>query len=57
MLDDIEETQVGAIGNYYGGLWVKRSREICYWGIENYTGITWQEIPLSLFNELIKERA
>lgn len=56
MLEDIGDTQVGEIGNYYGGLWVKRINNMCYWSIENYSGDNWEEIPSALFDELLKEK-
>lgn len=52
MKDDIIEN-IGGIGNYYGGLCIKKDTEDkCYWGIENYDGINWKEIPHELFNTL-----
>lgn len=49
MLEDIEETPVGTVGNAYGGLWIKRSREICYWAIQDWDVLGWEEIPPSFF--------
>jgi hypothetical protein len=45
--------------NYYGGLLIKKEKNKCYWIIEDYdtqfTDINeWQEIPQSLYNELLK---
>lgn len=50
---------IGYIGNYYGGLFVKKENDKFYWIIENYDtdfdDITeWEEISESLYNELIK---
>lgn len=56
MLEDIEDTQVGKIANYHGGLYVRRTNNVCYWSIENYSGHCWQEIPSALFDELLKEK-
>ena len=47
-------TGVGGIGNYYGGLRVKESIGKFMWSIENYDGDHWEEIPESLYIELIK---
>jgi len=44
----------GGIGNYYGGLELKKDDDKYYWGIENYNGISWQEIPQSLYEEIDK---
>jgi hypothetical protein len=46
--------RIGTIGNYYGGLSVALLEGKAYWGIENYNGCYWEEIPMSLYNELIK---
>ena len=49
------ETEIGDIGNYYGGLSVKNDADgKFWWGIENYNGTGWSQIPESLYNELIK---
>jgi len=40
---------VGECGNYYGGLYVKESGGKFYWGIEDYDGIEFSEIPEGLF--------
>ena len=45
---------IGDIGNYYGCLEVKEEAEKYYWGIENWDGTYWEEIPESLYLELIK---
>lgn len=45
---------VGLIGNYYGGLTVKKNKDgKCYWAIENHDGHDWQEIPRWLFDTLL----
>lgn len=50
----IKVDRVGGIGNYYGGLEVKDDNGVYYWSIENYDGHDWEEIPESLYKELIK---
>lgn len=45
---------IGDIGNYYGCLSVKEEDGKFYWAIENYDGISWEEIPESLYIELNK---
>jgi hypothetical protein len=51
---DKVERRIGRISNYYGGLWVKEESQKYWWGIENYDGTDWEEIPKSLFDELVK---
>lgn len=46
--------EIDCIGNYYGCLNVKIEDGTYYWGIENYDGIGWEEIPKSLYYEIIK---
>jgi len=48
------ETDIGDIGNYYGGLSVKKEDGKFYWSIDNWDGQHWEEIPESLYLELIK---
>lgn len=51
----VENTQaVGDIGNYYGGLEVGTLDGKYYWGISNWSGTFWEEIPESLYNELVR---
>lgn len=45
---------IGDIGNSYGGLVVKEDGGLFFWGIKDYYGIDWEEIPKSLFDELVK---
>jgi hypothetical protein len=45
---------IGGIGNYYGGLSVKENDGKFYWAIEDWSGIDWEEIPKSLYDELNK---
>ncbi len=47
-------TEIGDIGNYYGGLFVEESDGKYYWGIENHNGIHASEIPKYLYDTLIK---
>lgn len=46
--------RIGDINNYYGGVRVKTENEKFYWGIENYDGTTYKEIPGYLYSALIK---
>ena len=49
-----EIRNIGGIGNYYGGLIIKEKDNKFYWGIENYNGTDFKEIPKSLYDEIIK---
>ena len=49
---DHKEMSVGNVGNYYGGLWIKRDGGVDYWSIEDWDGHRWEEIPTSLADEL-----
>ena len=42
------------IGNYYGGLEVKEEDGKYLWGIENWDGTDFEEIPKYLYDALIK---
>lgn len=48
------EQTIGEIGNYYGRLSVRTERGKFYWGIENYDGCDWEEIPESLYKTLVE---
>lgn len=48
------EREIGGIGNYYGGLSVKEEDGKYFWSIENYDGHDWEEIPKSLYDELVR---
>jgi hypothetical protein len=48
------ERTIGTIVSYYGALWVKEENGSYFWGIDNYSGISWEEIPKSLYDELVK---
>lgn len=55
----IEETddnvqEIGTIGNYYGGVIVKKENGKFYWGVDNYDSTYWEEIPESLYKSLIE---
>ena len=45
---------IGEIGNYYGGLSIRRESDKCFWAIEDYDGFNEQEIPKYLFDALTK---
>ena len=47
------QTRIGNISNYYGGLNIKKEKNKYYWGIENWDGTEWEEIPETLYNELL----
>lgn len=51
-LSDLEQTQVGSIGNYYGCLEIRCVNGKPEWCIENYTGRDWQDCPLPVFAAL-----
>jgi len=44
------------IGNYYGGLKIKEEDGKYFWGIENYDGTDFKEIPKYLFDSLVEFR-
>lgn len=46
--------EIGDIGNYYGGLWIKQEDGKYFWAIENWDGMHWEEIPQYLYEALIK---
>jgi hypothetical protein len=48
------ERRIGEIANYYGCLNIKKEGEKFYWGIENYNGTYWEEIPKNLYDSLIE---
>ncbi|AGN51380.1 hypothetical protein VPJG_00016 [Vibrio phage jenny 12G5] len=50
----VMEIYIGGIGNYYGGLSVKEDNGSFFWSIEDWDGQYWEEIPKSLYDELIK---
>jgi hypothetical protein len=47
--------RVGEIYNYYGGLYVRRNlKGQAQWGLENYGKMEWENIPESLYLELMR---
>lgn len=53
--EEVPPFDVGEIGNYYGGLRVKKSVSgQAFWSIENWDGEHWEEIPDYLYNALLK---
>jgi hypothetical protein len=48
-LKEDNKRDIGKIGNYYGGLSVISEGGKFYWGIENWDGTFWEEIPQYLF--------
>lgn len=48
------ELSIGEIAGYYGGLLVKEEGGKYYWGIDDLDPTEWEEIPKSLYDELIK---
>ena len=46
--------QIGDIGNAYGGLLVREQDGRFFWSIEDVVGDNWEEIPESLYRELLK---
>lgn len=49
-----KEKQIGTIRNHAGNLLVKQHNGKFFWGLNNYGGIWWEEIPKSLYDELVK---
>ena len=49
-----EEKDIGRIANHYGSLSVKEVDGKYFWGIENWNGTFWEEIPDYLYSALIK---
>ena len=48
------QREVGGICNYYGGLNIGECEGRFYWSIEDWNDDYWEEIPESLYRELIK---
>ena len=46
--------EIGDIDNYHGGLLIKSENNKFYWGIEDWDGTAWEQIPESLFDALNK---
>lgn len=53
MTQSMGERSIGNIGNYYGGLSVKRDEKGYWWSIEDYSGYDWEEIPEWLYLALV----
>ena len=49
-----KEMPVGNISGYYGGLVIEERSGKYFWGIVDHGGINEEEIPESLFQELLK---
>lgn len=49
----VSEVRVGTIGNSYGNLFVKEDCGKFFWSIEDWNGRVWEEIPESLYRQLI----
>lgn len=63
MIDFDQEKRIGTIQNYYGGVFVKKTKDASgikyWWSVEDWNDIEWEEIPRDLFHELLnfeKER-
>ena len=52
LLQDMPETYVGEVENYYGGLAIKVVDGQPYWGIEDHSDIRWYDCPINVFNAL-----
>lgn len=50
----INSVEVGEIYGYYGGLLLTVEGEKHYWGIRDWDGIDWQEIPEYLFQAIMQ---
>ena len=48
------ETRIGNIGNYHGGLSVKKEDGKFYWGIQDWDDTSWEEISETLYDALLK---
>jgi len=46
--------EIDSIGNNYGCLNFREYNGKFYWSIEGYNGQDWEEIPESLYQELLK---
>lgn len=59
-MEDLDEvltkilTEVGDVGNYYGGIAIATLDGKFFWSIEDWDGHNWKECPEPLYNELIK---
>lgn len=48
------ELNIGSIRNYYGGLVIKEEDGKYYWGIEDWDGVHYEEIPKYLYDALVQ---
>ena len=48
------EREIGNIGNYYGGLSIKKVGDKYFWSIHDWDGDCWDEIPKYLYDSLNK---
>ena len=48
-----EAQGIGSIHNYYGGIIVKEDEGKIFWAIEDWEDPYWEEIPESLYKELL----
>ncbi len=46
--------EIGNIGNYYGSLKATDGDGEQYWGVAEYSGQHWEEIPKYLYDTLLK---
>ena len=56
-----KEIEIGNIGNYYGGLSIRKTseengKECWWWGIEDWCGTQWDRIPDYLADALLKHQ-
>lgn len=51
------ETRISGICNFYGVLTVKDEEGKYFWSIEDWSGQSWEEIPKTLYDELLKFEA
>lgn len=54
-IKDGEQYEIGNVGNYYGGLHVKKDGDVYFWSVEDWDGHSWHPISKRLFETLIEE--
>ena len=54
LISHFMKTTIGKIGNYYGELEVKKELGLYFWGIEDCSRMSWEEISETLYLELLK---
>ena len=58
MIKEDTRDRIGSIGNAYGALEVRKlvinGKETFEWGIDNWGGTYWEEIPKYLYEALMK---